>query len=51
MHGMPSMNKLSQDFHSAGIDPGDIVLVHSNLIRTIARYARLGHKISVHNVL
>jgi len=45
------MNKLSQDFRSAGIDPGDIVLVHSNLIRTIARYLRLGHKISVNDTL
>ncbi len=43
--------ELSQDFRSAGIDPGDIVLVHSNLRRTIARYVRLGHKISVNDVL
>ena len=43
--------KLSQDWRVSGIKEGDMLLLHSNIIRTIHNARRKGIKITADNIL
>src|ERR1700733_14041615 len=45
------IGSLTADWRDAGLAAGDTVLIHSSLKRTIARFARLGKRLSAEAVL
>lgn len=45
------IQKLSDEWKNAGIQEGDVLLVHSNIKRTFKRYLKLGAKLSPQDIL
>jgi aminoglycoside 3-N-acetyltransferase len=48
---MHSGNQLLDDWHQAGLVPGDTVLIHSSLKRTLAQSAERGEQLTAESVL
>jgi aminoglycoside 3-N-acetyltransferase len=45
------LNQLVDDWHAAGIAPGDTVLIHTSLKRTFTRFAEQGHNLTTQMIL
>lgn len=45
------IEKLAGEWRQAGVEPGDTLLIHSNVKRTFKRYLKAGHKLSPNDIL
>ena len=45
------LDQLVSEWHAAGIEPGDTILIHTSLKRTFTRYAEQGHTLTPQLIL
>jgi len=45
------INKMINEWHEAGVQKGDVLLLHSNIIRTFVRYFKSGVKLTPQEIL